>query len=301
MFRGEGNFGQNMVTVARPFGDAILGKWLRASSPRAERRIWTAEAMSVGLPHEFKEKPGMLGKLERLLEEGYGVAGLVPHFSYGDFFRVGSALLLNVEGYSEKDILTPIALHQLEDSWYKSLVMNGLQNYTDIRLASIVTEDTLLKEWKRRVEGKKIRWENMKGDASTLAYLIRAAQVMEKAGVVLYAPSTGRRPVLLPFKEEPVRALDLALKRKKVQKKAHMFFGLEVPGVEDYMAKSKFGMHAGEKYIVTLGLVLTDEELKARAAANGRTIDEEAYQIMLELAPEAYRPPQAPASPVTIG
>ena len=300
MFRERG-----ILSVAAAFGDALRGVVTFNPSPRSERRIRTAEAMTVGLPHEFRARPGMKEKLERLIEEGYGVAGLVPHFSYGDFFRVGSALLLNVRGYSERDILTPIAIHQYEGSLKRKLPLRALEDYTDIRLHSIVTEDTLLRERDKRDQGKKIPWAEKAKDADTTSYLFRAARVIVGSGVVLYAPSTGRRPFLSPFKEEPVRGLDLSLRKvtRRLEIKprlAHMFFGVEVPGVTDYMAKSKFGMHAGEAYIVTLGLVLTDEELKERATANGRTIDQEAYSIMLELAPLNYRPDQAPEIPGTI-
>ena len=287
---------QKVVAVTRPFGVALLSRLLGEWPKRREKRMLTVEAMeAAGIKHEFKNKDGSLEKLGSLLNAGYGVVGLTPHFSYGDFFRVISSLLVNCEKSRNREMHIPLALHQ--DG---KLLMVATERFSEVYMSRIRTPDTKRKEAALHERGKKIPWLNKINPEDVIDYLRQAAKTLKAAGIVMVAPQGGRRGTLEPFEKEPVKALDIISRRARVEKVAYAFFGIEVPGLEDYGAKSKMEMHLGLKYIVTLGLVLTAGEFKARAAANGRTLDEEAYQIMLDLAPENYKPKQALASPVTI-
>lgn len=62
-------------------------------------------------------------------------------------------------------------------------------------------------------------------------------------------------------------------------------------GLDSYSVETagKLGFHLGRKCITTLGDVLTLEELTEKAITNNQTFEEIAYNIMLELAPKAYK------------
>lgn len=253
------------------------------------RRLRTAGVLSSVLHHEFREtQEGQLAKVEILLSEGYGVVGLVPHFSYGDFMRVISSLLQNSPVIQNREMLIPLAVHQDRP------LMRWMEAYTQIQLANLITLDTRKKEKVYVDKGQRVPWQSKVAGSGDHVYMGRAAEVLKRAGVIMVAPQGGRRPILEHFEKEAVRFIDSGARRLGVKKLAYMFFGIDAPHLKNYRKKGLSGMHPFRPYVVTLGPVMTSAGLRERAETNGRTIDQEAYAIMLELAPLNYRPDQAP-------
>jgi hypothetical protein len=85
--------------------------------------------------------------------------------------------------------------------------------------------------------------------------------------------------------------LDSTILEKNISDKVvYFFWALELPKTTSYDTELVGGSNLRVPYRLNMGPVLTAPELRARATSNGRTLEEESYEIMLDLVPEAYKP-----------
>ncbi|MCL5784589.1 MAG: hypothetical protein M1142_04535 [Patescibacteria group bacterium] len=242
------------------------------------RRVVTAYGLKTLWSIEFREAAaGNLTALNEALAEGNGAIGLTPHFSKGDFLADLVALNLNSKEARRRPTRIPIAAHQ------RPFYLDILCGLGDVSLATIITGDTRLKENELKTKGKPIPWRNINPTEAMNDYLDTSIEELEQGGLVFLAPQGGRRDSLRPFRGGPLsRLMDRAGEKGVNPDKIPVFsVGLEIEGVTDY--SNLKGLNLWRKYTLTLGRTVKRGKIKG-------DIDQWAYESMLELAPEAYRP-----------
>lgn len=239
-------------------------------------RVIAAYALKAIWPFELKEHtPGNLARFEEVIREGHGAVGLVPHFSKADFLTILGSLALSSKEFTKRPILIPISAHQ------RPIYLRWLCAFGNINLATIITGDTRRMEKQLRAKGRRIPWQGLDPSAAMNQYLNRAQEVLMEGGIVMLAPSGGRRESLRPFKGGPIAHLETWAMEMGVNNLAFFPIGLKIPGATDYSDLS--GLNLRSKYIITLGTITKREKIKG-------DIDVWSYQNMLQLAPPAYRP-----------
>lgn len=254
---------------------------------REDRREITAQILRVPFPfrvHEQNPEKG-LELAEEYLSGGKGLIVPTPHFSNGDFQRILEALVINIKKTRERDILIPIAAHRLYQPGLKFLAKAG-----DLYLAPIVTKHTIEKDDKRIEQGMEAIWKPEKRKR-TLEYLTQAGKTLKAGGIIVLAPQAERHETLEPFGLEPIRALGWVIKKNQIDLEniAIMPLGLEIRKQTNYSQEKIGGYNPLKKYHITIGEVLRLSEVAEKAQMNSHTIDEEVFEMMNTIAPEAYK------------
>lgn len=263
--------------------------------PEPTRRVILAAGAGLRYPYKIIDPEGNLKKADNVLKQGKGLVILTPHATNGELVREFSAFGLHSGMFRRANLLSPIARHQRDLNNLPMLTRLG-----GIGLADITTEDTIKEEKKLEQAGLEIPWDG--GHAEGFGYIefTRRAQGIllrtetpQKPGVILEAPQQGRRGLLEPFPHRPVEILCRPLEsRGHGDRISIMMLGLEIPGVEDYSDKQIRGTNKHRSYNLTMGPVIDLIELRQMAIRNGLSLDRQVYEIMLKLAPPAYRPRQ---------
>ncbi len=174
----------------------------------------------------------------------------------------------------EKPIEVPIARHQVDE---KIILLSRL---TDLWLDQIITPHTVRARKNFDKQGNKIK------DSGKDQYITHAREALMQGGTVVIAPAAERQLQLKPFRADALP--NLLEETKDIPRVGLAFFGHKIEGVtnyEDVKDKNQFG----KKHIVTLGYVYTRRELNQFAKQYDLTINEIAFVLMSDLAPQAFR------------
>lgn len=251
-----------------------------AYSTQRAREAWSKLAGGF-LPYQFCDPGSNVPELNALLRQGRGMVGLMPHMSLGDFPRVVPAFRAQSFEIVSGRIGIPVAWHQYVIPGFAQLAqVNGLE------MSPITTAETVAKQNKLLKKGKTPKWPVHEENFGAGEYVRNSAGILSQGGVIFCAPQGTRQEKLFPFENQPVRALDLAARKANAQI-GYFIIGIE-PKINNY--NTKRGLNPWVLYRITLGDVLTQEELRSEARAHGNTVDTEVYQRMLALSPAAYRP-----------
>lgn len=254
-------------------------------------RVIYSRALNVPFPTKIEENNN-LNLVEQYLKEGYGMVGMIPHFSYTDFAHVLSALIWESRSIRERPMVIPIAEHQ-----YHTFGLKTLAKTSNITLSRVITPDTKKVEAKLRAAGKHIPWDtSLPIGSGRNEYLADAAKNLGNGGIVILSPQGGRKSTLEPWSKKPsaehsirpVYNLLQATEKAGVEKFGFFLMSLEIPNTTNY--KEKSGANMWEPYLLKFGDVLTADELRQTAADNNWTPDEELHALMLRQAPLGYIP-----------
>lgn len=256
---------------------------VRLSWVTGQRRKITAGLASHIFDYRLHADTKTLQTLYAHLHEGYGVELITPHIDKGDHFRALSSLMLAVPELRRREIVLPAAKHQIN-----SFGLKALAKLTGIHLSPIVTRDTLRKAG---------HIESALGDGNR-EYAKLATEVMRTGGGIDLSPQGGRRPDLSSWENEgkPIRSTDVFLRRGGVDNVAYVILGIErsrfrfIPWIKEKDYSKRTGMNLFRRYNITIGEIITSDELRRRADGHGNTLDEEVRQLMLVVAPKAYIP-----------
>ena len=227
--------------------------------------------LSPALRSEHRPNSHSLARAEILLEQGYGLIVAFNHFSKRDPFQVLKEMFSN-KTILGKQIVSPIALHQSNESLIKIAASHG------IRMHDIVTQDTLDTGKNRGLE---------KGEG-LIEFTQDALDCLASGGIVMIPPQEGRRVALGPPERRTINTLLAQAKRRKIENIAVMTLGLGFANSSDY---SKRGFNSFRQYTVGIGHTFKMEELLAAAGGSGK-VDDFLYQELAINVPSDYLSPK---------
>lgn len=246
----------------------------------AVKRKLTVDTLSNVFRYTMSGRREDWEEINTSLKQGKGLVFVTPHFDRGDFIRVFEGLLTAVPRLRRRKMIVPVAAHQVNSPGLKPL-----SQIADITFASIVTRDTMEKTDTQSPQHKL-------GEGNR-EYATIASGVIKDGGAIVVAPQAGRRPSLERWEGNPIRTTDLFLRRNGATDFTYVILGAErrrwFDKRETNYAKRR-GMNLFARYDITIGSVISSNELRERALRNGNTLDEEVRQLMLDVAPEAYIP-----------
>lgn len=248
------------------------------------RRKIAAKALSRIFPYRLNVSEENHQALNHLLKENTGLVVVTPHFDRGDIIRVFEALLLSFPKIRKKKMIVPVAAHQINSPGLKQL-----SKFADITFSSIITRDTVQKQ--KRL-GTQQDNHKRQGEGNR-EYAQSAIEIIKAGGTIVVAPQGGRRDMLKLFEGNPIRTTDTFLRRAGAENFSYVFLGLErkrLFGKKETDYAKRRGMNPLHRYEITLGEIVSSQELRKKAQNNNLTVDEQARQLMLAVAPTPYIP-----------
>ncbi|HEX7042605.1 MAG TPA: hypothetical protein VF189_05130 [Patescibacteria group bacterium] len=247
------------------------------------KRKVAAKSVSNFFPYSAEASYENLDKINKFLDSGTGLIFVTPHIDRGDFLRVFETAILCIPKLRRRKMIVPIAAHQIHSTGIKQIL-----DFTDIDYTSVVTKKTIRKQ---ELSGT----GDFKGGEGNREYAKKATDVIKEGGAIFVSPQAERKASLDSWENNgrPIRTTDTFLRRGGAENFAYVFLGIEKFGffgrrVSDYSKINK--MNPFKIYKITIGDILTSEELRNAALENNNTLDEEARQRMLKIAPKAYKP-----------
>lgn len=228
-------------------------------------------------------------KAKKLMDEGYGIIGVVPHDSFRDFLE-NMNFIFQHEGLGDRRIDIPLAKHQYDNPFF-NLTAKLFKATINVNQHPVVTERSKekavekaekesaigriinflgpvrtpeqIKEYAMREAAKTARLgiEEQEGNLMN-RYFDEACDNLKKGGIVFVAPQATRSTELKLSKRTLGTFLTAATRKKGVnpEKIAILFLGHEIKGVNDYTQKGLRGFNRGKTFIMRPGPCVTLSE-----------------------------------------
>lgn len=250
----------------------MKGKEFLIPSSTILTRRFANVVTALPMRSEQKQQFDGLTRAKELLRLGVGVNILFNHFSARDPLEV-IRLTLDDSIMRKRPVLVPIAFHAYR-KWFKLL-----ENALNVELCPIVTQDTI-------DAGENNDYPLGYGRTE---YFEKAIKTLQKGGIVVLAPQTGRREYLGEPERRTVGAFIAQANRRHFDKYAFLFVGLGMKNAEDYKRERVGGLNPFKKYQVKIGPTFTKEEVLEEVKGDLRAVDNWVFQQLGIIVPENYR------------
>lgn len=231
-----------------------------------------ASLASLVLRCRLADEVGGWARAESLLGEGYGLIGLMNHFSVRDAPQA-LALLARSRIMRQRPYIAPAASHQLAAN--EGLVRFFTALFA-IELCPVITPFG----GSDGANPAEIR-------ANNDAYRSRTAAVLQEGGIMLLAPQARRSPRLGTPRGRPVAKLLEHFPAGGETRVALLFIGFGIPGVTGYAREKVGGLNLATRYEARIGATITlAEALQAQPDLDA--IDDWVFAQLRTVVPPSY-------------